>query len=189
MRAPAVPRDFYERIHDRLWERIGRELSLAHRVLDVGCGNCGLVRFLRRRYRQRVTGVDISDGKLPRQDDPSCSRAALRCIKADASHLSFLRDGGVDGMVTTWALHEMADPKAVFREVFRVMRPGGEVLIVDFPRNGLAQHLWDEKYWTPEGVGTLLKKVGFVRVRARTIFQDQVIWAVGFRPSGTETKT
>jgi len=53
---------------------------------------------------------------------------------------------------------------------------------VDFPKGSLAQRLWDENYLTVSGVGTLLSEAGFAGVRARTIFDGQVIWAVGFRP-------
>ena len=184
-----LPDDFYGRIRSRLYQRIGRELALAYRVLDLGCGNCDLVRFLRQTYRQRVTGVDISDGSMPRRDDPSSSHAPLRCIKANASRLDFLRDASVDALVTTWALHEMTGPEKVLREAFRVLRPGGKMLIVDFSKDSLAQRLWDEKYWTAPQVGTLLKKTGFAGVRARTIHQEQVIWALGSKPPRTEGKT
>jgi ubiquinone/menaquinone biosynthesis C-methylase UbiE len=183
-----VPDDFYDKIHARLFRRIGRELGLAHRVLDLGCGSCDLVTFLRKAYRQRVTGVDLSDGKLPRRDDPSRSRAPMRCIRGNAAHLAFLRDGSVDAVVTTWALHEMDRRPDALAEAYRVLRPGGKMLIVDFPKGSLAQRLWDENYLTPSEAGTLLREAGFVRVRARTIHNGQVIWAVGFRPPTAGTK-
>jgi ubiquinone/menaquinone biosynthesis C-methylase UbiE len=180
-----VPPDFYERIRARLYRRIGRELSVAHRVLDLGCGSCELVRYLRKSYGQRVTGVDISDGKMPRRDDPSRSRAPMRCIKSDGARLEFLRDGSVDAVVTTWALHEMDRPSDVVAEGYRVLRPGGKMIIVDFPRGSLAQRLWDEDYLTASEARSLLTEAGFERVRARTIHDGQVIWAVGFRPAKT----
>ena len=188
MRRKDIPDDFYDRIHARLFRRIGRELALAHRVLDLGCGNCDLVEFLRKAYRQRVTGVDVSDGNLPRHDDPSKSRAPMRCIKCNAADLGFLRDGSMDAVVTTWALHEMKRRPEAVAEAFRVLRPGGKMLIVDFRRGSLAQRLWDEDYLTPSEAGALLDKAGFVRVRARAVYHEQVIWAVGFRPPNAETK-
>jgi ubiquinone/menaquinone biosynthesis C-methylase UbiE len=187
MRSTDVPDDFYERIHPRLFRRIGRELALAHRVLDLGCGNCDLVAFLRKAYRQRVTGIDLSDGNLPRRDDPSKSHAPMRCIKGNAAHLAFVRDGSMDAVVTTWALHEMDRPRAAVAEAYRVLRPGGKMLIVDFPKGSLAQRLWDEDYLTAPEAGTLLREAGFVRVRARTLHDGQVLWAVGFRPPNTGT--
>lgn len=184
-----LPDDFYEKIRRRLYRRIGQNLSLAHRVLDLGCGRCGLAEFLRKAYRQRVTGVDVADGKLPRRDDPSTSRAQMRCIEADAADLGFLRDGGVDAVVSTWAVHEMDSPVDALAEAYRVLRPGGETLIVDFPKGSLAQRLWNESYLTLVEVDSLLRGAGFVRVRARTVFSGQVIWAVGFRPPNPGART
>jgi len=188
MQSKDLPDDFYEKMRSRIYRRIGRELALAHRVLDLGCGNCDLVAFLRKAYRQRVTGIDISDGKLPRHDDPSKSRAPLRCIKGNAASLAFLRDGSVDAVVTTWALHEMDRRLDAMVEAYRVLRPGGKMLIVDFPKGSLAQRLWDENYVTTAEAGLLLTEAGFMRVRSRTIHNGQVIWAVGFRPPNTGTK-
>lgn len=183
-----LPDDFYQTIRRKLYRRIGRSLGPAHRILDLGCGRCELVKFLRTAYRQRVTGVDVSDGKLPRHDLPSKSRAPLRCIKADASCLDFLSDASMDAVVTVWALHEMSDAGAAAKEAHRVLRPGGKILAVDFPRGSLAQRLWDEAYLRAPEVGGLLSEAGFERVRARTVMRDQVIWASGFRPPNTGMK-
>jgi len=183
-----VPDDFYEKIRSRLYRRIGRELGMARRVLDLGCGSCDLAAFLRKAYRQRVTGVDLSDGKLPRRDNPSTSRAPMRCIKGNAADLAFLQDGSVDAVVTTWALHEMDDRPGAVAEAYRVLRPGGKILIVDFPRGSLAQRLWNENYLPPSEARTLLGEAGFTRARARTIFRGQVIWAVGLRPPNEGTR-
>ena len=69
-----------------------------------------------------------------------------------------------------------------------MLRPGGKMLVVDFPKGSLAQRLWDENYLTPSEVGTLLKDAGFAGVCARTIHNGQVIWATGFRPPNAGTK-
>ena len=60
-----IPNNFYERIKPRLHRRIGREVRLARRVLDLGCGSCDLVQYLAGTYGQEIAGVDISDGSFP----------------------------------------------------------------------------------------------------------------------------
>jgi ubiquinone/menaquinone biosynthesis C-methylase UbiE len=177
-----LPDDFYERIKPRLYRRIGRELGTAYRVLDLGCGNCRLTRYLRDAYQQRVTGVDTSDGKLPHCDDPARSRKAMRCLHADAEHLDFLRDARVDAVVAVWSVHEMEDAPAALREALRVLRPGGRILVVEFPRGSLADRLWTEDYFSAAEVEALLKDAGFQHVRVSTIEQGQVLWARGDRP-------
>jgi len=176
----AVSQDFYERMKPRLHQRIGRELRLAGRVFDLGCGSCDLVRYLADRYGQRITGVDISSGSFPAQVKRSV-RSRIRCIRNDATRLGFVRDRAIDAVVTMWALHEMKRPKAILAEAHRILRPGGEILVVDFPRDSLAEQLWHENYYTPEEIGELLTDAGFDEIRARLISRQQIIWAKGFR--------
>ncbi len=173
--------DFYQRVKPRLYRRVGEEVQLAYHILDLGCGNCELAGFLSETYDHCVTGVDISSGNFPSHGDEAQSRSTLTCVKADAARLGFVRDGSVDAVVSMWAAHEMADLKGVLREARRVLRPGGEILVIDFPRGSLAQRLWDESYYSPEEVSEVLKDAGFVRVRAKAIERKQIIWAKGFR--------
>ncbi|HUW32174.1 MAG TPA: class I SAM-dependent methyltransferase [Planctomycetota bacterium] len=173
-----IPDDFYERIKPRLYRRIGRELRLARYVLDLGCGSCGLVRYLAETYRQQVTGVDVVPDSFPKR--PKGVR--FRCLRRDAAHLAFAADGSADAIVTMWALHEMKRPQAILAEARRVLRAGGELLVVDFPRDSLAQKLWNENYYRPEQVRRLLAEMGFSDIRVRLIERDQVIWARAHKP-------
>jgi ubiquinone/menaquinone biosynthesis C-methylase UbiE len=183
----SITDNFYEQIKPRLHRRIGREVRLAHRVLDLGCGSCDLVRYLAVAYGQEVTGVDISDGSFPhRRHTPDGSH--YHCLKRDAACLSFVEDGSADAVVSMWALHEMAKPEAILREASRILRPGGEMFIVDFPRDSLAQRLWNEDYYRPGEIQVLLRDVGFEQVRGRVIEQGQVMWARGYRAHETADK-
>ena len=173
--------EFYERIKPRLHQRIGRELRLAGQVLDLGCGACELVRYLAHTYSQHVTGVDISSADFPKR--PRSSRnARIRCVRKDATHLDFAADESVDAVVVMWALHEMKHAKRILREARRVLRPGGEILIVEFPRDSLAQRLWDEDYYSPEELGAMLDKAGYQETTVRLIERRRVLWARSFRP-------
>ena len=179
--------DFYDRIKPRLYRRIGRELRLAGRVFDLGCGSCDLVCYLAQTYRQHVTGVDIAAKKFPKHHHQSDGRGTkrsprFRCIKRDARRLDFLADGSVDTIVSLYAFHEMSYRKAIFREMYRVLRPGGEILIVDFPRASLAAKLWQEKYYSPDEIAGMLDYAKFHEIRAKLIESSQLIWARGFRP-------
>ncbi len=176
-----IPDNFYNKIKPCLYERIGKELSVAYRILAVGCGTCELVRFLKNRYRQQVTGVDVSSEKFPKRQSQSGAKGYVRCVHADASRLTFLQSASIDAAVAMWALHEIVKPDAVLREVRRKLRPRGRVLIVDFPRRSLAKRLWDENYYTLFQVRSMLKKAGFQEVRAQMIERHQVIWATALR--------
>lgn len=178
--ARALPKTFYQTCKPRLERRIARALRSARRVVDIGCGNCHLATFLAEEGGREVIGVDIRDGHFPEEPDPKGRR---QCVKADARRLDFLPTGTADAVVSVWALHELGAPMAVLREAKRVLRPGGEILIVDFPRGSLAQRLWDEGYYTTGQVKDMLRRAGFARVEARRYARKQLTWAHAFRPS------
>ncbi|UCC69100.1 MAG: methyltransferase domain-containing protein [Armatimonadota bacterium] len=186
-RATSLRDDFYEKIKPRLYQRIGDELREARCVLDLGCGGCQLGRFLAETYSQQVIGVDMSDGSFPeRHELRSRTRTLLRCVKADARRLGFLAAGAVDAEIMLWALHEIRQPRAVLVEARRVLRLGGKLLIADFPRGSLAQHLCNEDYYTPDQVSDLLAATGYVNISVGLVERRQVLWAKGLRSARKE---
>ncbi len=181
-----LPDDFYEKIHAKLQQRIYEELRGASDVVDIGCGDCGLARYLVAADEGwRVTGVDSGAAKIAETEEAvAASDGCLRCIEGDAAHLDFLADAVVEAAVMTRALHEMDEPAEVLAEVRRVLRPGGKLLIVDFPRDSLAQRLWDEDYFTPDEVEAMLRSAGYGEVAVSLIERGQIIWATGLNLSG-----
>ncbi len=181
MSREALTDGFYDRIKPRLLQRIGRELRLAGSVLDLGCGACELVQYLVRTYHQQVTGVDVSGESFPKRRHTSEGRR-FRCLRKNARNLKFAEDASQDAVVLMWSLHEMEHRDAILAEAYRVLRPGGEILIVEFPRGSLAQTFWNEDYYSPDEIKAHLAEAGFHDIRVRLIEQDQIIWARGFRP-------
>ena len=172
-----LPDDFYERIKGRLHRRICRELRSAKRLLDIGCGSCELDRLLAEQNGGHVIGVDISDTKFPEEKTRT---GGVQCRKGDAGNLEFLKDGSMDAVVSVYALHEMKDALRALKQAHRVLRRGGHILIIDFPKASLAQRLWNENYYTRSQVASMLRQGGFVDVESRAIFQRQLIWARGW---------
>jgi ubiquinone/menaquinone biosynthesis C-methylase UbiE len=180
METAKLSENFYDKIKPRLHECIGRELRAAKRVLDLGCGDCELVRYLADTYGQQVTGIDISGESFPDHQKIAKAGKNVRCIRKDANNLKFLY-GTVDAVIIMWALHEMKQPWTVLRQAYCVLRPGGKVLVVEFPRNSLAQKLWNENYYTSKELAGFLRKAGFKDIRAKRIEHKQILWVTGFR--------
>jgi demethylmenaquinone methyltransferase/2-methoxy-6-polyprenyl-1,4-benzoquinol methylase len=123
---------------DAGWRRRAvRELHLDQgaRVVDIGCGTGDLCRVLGRAGLDAV-GVDMAAGMLAR------AHTAAPLVRADALHLP-LRDGSVDGAVSGFALRNVVDIPACFREAARVIRPGGRVVFLEVsePPNRLIRAL------------------------------------------------
>jgi SAM-dependent methyltransferase len=95
-------------------------------VTDVGCGNgTYLAELLHRGHEGPVLGVDLSVGIL----GAACSRApGARLIAGDAAALP-LRDNASDLTLAMHMLYHVPDPLAAVRELRRITRPGGRVLV------------------------------------------------------------
>lgn len=131
--------------YDRRWaeyaDRGARE-SLRHldlrdgdRLLDVGCGTGVLLqRAAGEQPGLRATGIDLSLSML------SLARARLprqvSLVLADATRLP-VRSASFDAVVSASALHYWPDPVSGVREVARVLRPGGQVVITDWSGDSL----------------------------------------------------
>ncbi len=100
------------------------------RVLDVGCGNGGLVRFMTRQGA-RVTGLECSEGQLARAHaaEPAGEEDYLSGV---GQELPF-EDNTLDAVVFFNSLHHIPidDQPAALEEALRVLRPGGEVYILE----------------------------------------------------------
>jgi len=99
-------------------------LSLRRRVLEVGCGEGPVAAEIAARTGRLVSAVDT---EMPLSINP-----AIRFAAADAHALPF-RDGTFDAVAFHFAVLWLRDPIGAFREVRRVLAPGGVVMILAEP--------------------------------------------------------
>jgi SAM-dependent methyltransferase len=96
-------------------------------VADVGCGNGAyLAELARRGHTGPVLGLDLSAGMLR-----AAGRRApgARLAVADAAAVP-LRDDATDLTLVMHMLYYVPEPSAAVRELRRITRPGGQVLVV-----------------------------------------------------------
>lgn len=101
------------------------------RVLDVCSGTGDLALELRRRWNCDVTATDFAFRMIKRARVKGRRSAGVRFQQADTTRLPF-RDDAFDACAVAFGLRNVADMDAGIREMARVVRPGGRVVILEF---------------------------------------------------------
>jgi MPBQ/MSBQ methyltransferase len=113
------------------------------RMLDVGCGLGGSARYLAAEHRCRVVGVDLTREYIEAANDLA-ARVGLggevEFRQASALELPF-GDGEFDVVWTEHVQMNIADKRAFYAELARVLKRGGKLVFHDiFAGSGGAVH-------------------------------------------------
>jgi SAM-dependent methyltransferase len=166
------------------WKRLNRrcaaELAARARLLgrpldlvDVGCAHADFYDYAKQGLGS-YTGIEPSKALLPK----NVSRGrAYRLLRGQAEKLP-LKPRSADFILVKEVLDHCFDPQSVLNEAFRVLRPGGELLITltnDHAwykrlmpgwaakiKSGQHDHLY---FFHPDQVLALAKKAGFAGLR------------------------
>jgi len=122
-----IPSGLRKRAVDRLKLRQGDS------VLEVGCGTGRNFQFLRDAvgHEGRIYGVDLSEGML-RRARKLCQRRQWTnfvLIKADAA--DYASQELFDGALFSFSYNVMPHHRSVLRQVWKQLRPGGRLVIMD----------------------------------------------------------
>lgn len=99
-------------------------------LLDVGCGTGEMLKLLNYINPQmELTGIDISAKMLEKAKFKLNGKACL--ILGDAEKLPF-KDNSFDVVICNDSFHHYPSPISVLCEFYRVLKPGGFLLISDY---------------------------------------------------------
>jgi len=118
-------------------ERLG-EINPVARILDMGSGYGGSSRYLARQFGCRITALNLSEREN--------ARNRVATAHARLAHLVEVVDGSFEDMPfadatfdIVWSIDAMLHSSRrdrVFREVYRVLRPGGQFIYTDPMESG-----------------------------------------------------
>lgn len=180
----------------RSWEAIGHlalRLTPAIDIADLGAGE-GLVSQLLAHRARQVWCIDNS----PRMVEVGTELARknglanLEYILGNLEQVP-LPDAAVDLAILSQALHHARHPQRAVEEAFRILRPGGQVLVLDLNEHAFekARELYADVWlgFKESALHAFLKKAGFIKVEVTAVAKETVdphfetLLASGLKPA------
>ena len=132
---------------DRAWRRRAlREIvdtRLPQRILDIACGTGDFSLAIARRTHtdSLITGLDLSEGMLTvmrEKVEKAGLSERISCLQGDSESMPF-QDGSFDVVTIAFGIRNFEHREAALREILRVLRPGGRLVILELsvPENKL----------------------------------------------------
>ena len=124
--------DFFETVYNGkvyrgLGERVAREIEISDIVLECACGTGAISRYIAPKCR-RLIATDFSEGML-RQTWKNCRKYNnIKIRRADMTQLK-CPDNKFDKVVAGNVIHLLKDPHAALKELERVCKPGGRIIV------------------------------------------------------------
>ncbi len=136
---------------DRLWRRRAVKKLLDKdagcRILDIACGTGDFsIAVAGRSANAKITGIDLSEGMLAAGREKVRKNGLagqIELLKGDCESLEF-PDGTFDGVCVGFGVRNFEHLETGLREMRRVLRPGGRLVILELsvPQNKLLLALY-----------------------------------------------
>lgn len=124
--------DFFETVYNGkvyrgLGERVAAEIELNDTVLECACGTGAISRYIAPKCKKLIA-TDFSVGMLQQARKNCRNYSNVKIRRADMTHIK-CRDNRFDVVVAGNVIHLLEDPFAAVKELERVCRPGGKIII------------------------------------------------------------
>lgn len=150
--------------------------------LDLSCGAGYFTgRMAQAASNQLVVGLDLSDAMLEKAAQQLTGQSNTVLLRGDVKGLPF-KDGAFEGINNAGSLHLYPDPDAAYREVFRLLKPGGVYVGSTFadskrPLGRMGASLFGVRRTDLPALPSALSRAGFTDYEERR-FGDAFIFKV-----------
>lgn len=124
--------DFFENtfnraVYDGTGEAVARMIRPDDRVLECACGT-GAISVAIAPVCARLVATDYSEGMLSQARKKLATHSNVTVEQADITALSYATDS-FDVAVAGNVIHLLPDPAQALRELARVVKPGGTIIV------------------------------------------------------------
>ena len=187
---------------DIIWRKRfikGLNISDNDIVLDVATGTGDIAFEIRKKYKSKIIGLDLSVNMLEiaKQKAKNKKIEDIKFIEGDAENLPF-EDNTFDKVLISYGLRNLGNTEKGIEEFYRVLKPGGTVGVLEFfqPQSTIMSNLFKlyfnhilpwvaslfsnskayrylpesvENFITPNELSILFNKVGFQKIKSRNM--------------------
>ncbi|MBW6469158.1 MAG: class I SAM-dependent methyltransferase [Coriobacteriia bacterium] len=154
---------------DAMWAAFGVEAPAV--LVEIGAGT-GLfaAEFSKRAPGATVYAADMSNQMIDwmRQYRPEVADGCVVPVRSEESAVP-LEDDIADGVYMINLHHELAEPAAIYVEAYRMLRPGGRVLVVDWAPTDTPKGPPLRVRATTEDLVSHLERAGFAGVAVHDV--------------------
>lgn len=97
-------------------------------ILDIGCGEDLTLMPLWNKYRE-VYGIDISEPRIKRLQKQFGDNPAIHLSVEDVNDKLSFRDASFDTIMAIAVLEHIFDPYHFMKECYRLLKPGGHLIV------------------------------------------------------------
>ncbi len=148
------------------------------RILEVGCGDASFTKEL-AKFSPDITAIDISESQIA---ENAANHSAIKFLQHDVAERFPFADHSFGVIWCSEVLEHLFDPAFALREMHRILKPGGK-LLVTVPYHGVFKNLlitlfkFDEHYtpsnphirfYTKNTLSRIAREAGFHGVRTDT---------------------
>ena len=170
----------------RSWKALAEAVNkvLNYRVVaDLGAGEGTLAQLLAQRA-EKVIAVDISP-KMVAFGQELATKNGLSNLEFRIGDIEEppIEDGSLDLAVLSQALHHAARPQRAIDAAFRILKPGGRLIVLDLLLHSFeeARELYADRWlgFSECELATMLERAGFTHIE--TVVADRETSAPGFQ--------
>ena len=141
------------------WAGVEADFSVA----DLGCGTGDFFVAIAKRLGEngQVVGIDIAENMLAvARQKAEANLGRPGDLRVGSVSDTKLPDASQDLVTMGWVLRNVADRQEVYREITRILKPGGKFLCVDMSKPSFAPFRWASQAYLAMAMPILIRMAG-----------------------------